>query len=412
MIYDSDGVNWYVSLREVTERSDVTELEFAVSSVRKQTYQIAADEFNKRFPTYHVSVKDDYDEKQLLTKLIAGDGPVLIDSSLTGFEGQEKLWMPLDNLFVQLGLDGELMEEAMKLGELDGRLYGVVSNFWIQTVVTKAKKSGHWDYEEFMDYVREKPIDAIFNYDAGNKGLTLFTELFNHGLGDNYYLDVDLGGKSFEGREFQGLLDLAGKYFGSEGLRPEDERLWPEGGALCYRVTITKPEDLEAFRLFYGEDAFFVGYPSREGEGHYLCSVSPLTVRKTAGVKEKAAALTFIRYLLSEEVQKEASKDLNFFLSVRKDVLDFQIRGMKGGTTVYSAGYPAIKIKEKPDYEWTERVLHELLDHSTPRKTFPKELRDIVIGELEEYLDGGITRDALVDHLKNRVGLYLSENMP
>lgn len=412
VIYDSDGVSWYVSLREVTERREITELEFAVSTAMKQTYQIAADEFNKRFPTYHVSVKDDYDEKQLLTKLTAGDGPVLIDSSLTGFEGQEKLWMPLDNLFVQLGLDGVLIEGAMRLGELDGRLYGVVSNFWIQTVVTKAKKSGHWDYEEFLDYVREKPVDAVLNYNAGSKGLTLFTDLFNHGLEDNYYLDADLGGESFEGREFGELLDLAEKYFGSDGLRPEDERLWPEGGALCHYVTINRPEDLEAFRLFYGEDVFFAGYPSGEGEGHYLCSVAPLTVRKTASVKEKAAALAFIRYLLSEEVQKEAAgRDLNFFLSVRKDVLDFQIRGMEGGTTVFKHGYPNIKIKEKPDYETVEKVLYELLEHSAPRRTFPKELRDIIIGELEEYFDGGITRDALMDHLKKRVGLYLSENM-
>lgn len=410
VIYVSNGTRWYASLKETGDKREITEIELAVSASMMQTCQSAANEFNKRYPAYHVSVKDDYDEKQLLTKLIAGDGPVLIDTALTGFEGQEKLWMPLDNLFEQLGMDGDLVEKAMTIGEIDGRLYGVVSSFWIETVVTKAKSSGHWDYEEFMKCVREKPIDAIVNYDAGDKGLTLFSNLLNHGLEDNYFLNVSLGGKSFEGREFQELLELAGRYFEREEVKAEDERLWPEGGVLCNRVSITKPEDLEAFRLFYGKDACFVGYPSKDGAGHYLSAVSPLTIRDTASVKEKAAALTFIRYLLSEEVQKEASKGKNFFLSVRKDVLSEQIRGMEGGTVIQKYGYPEIKLKDKLDYETDEKMLYELLDQSAPQKYFPKELRDIIFGELGDYFSGAIAKDALVDHLKNRVGLYLNEN--
>ncbi|MBQ3905517.1 MAG: extracellular solute-binding protein [Lachnospiraceae bacterium] len=411
VIYESDGTYWYVSLEETGEKREITEVELAVSPNMKEVYQSAANEFNKRFPTYHVSVRDDYDEKLLLTKLIAGDGPILIDTYLTGFEEQEKLWMPLDNLFTQLGLDGELVEDAMKAGEINGRLYGVVSNFWIQTVITKAKKSGHWDYEEFLSLVREKPVSAIADYQPGDRGLSLFSDILNHGMEDNYFLSSELGGESFETREFQELLDLAEKYYTSDELWPEDEMLWPEGGVLCHRVAITKPEDLEAFRLFYGEDAYFAGYPSNEGSGHYLCSISPLTVRNTAGVKEKAAALAFLKYLLSEEVQKLASKNLNFRFSVRKDVLKDQIRGMDGGTKIYKSGYSYIKIPENLDYERDEQIFYDLLEHSTPQKPMPKELRNILYGELREYLGGGITRDALVDHLKNRVGLWLHENI-
>ena len=411
VIYVSNGTRWYVSLKETGDKREVTEIELAVSANLKQVCQSSANEFNKRYPAYHVSVKDDYDEKQLLTRLIAGDGPVLIDTSLTGFEGQEKLWMPLDNLFEQLGMDGNLVEKAMTLGEIDGRLYGVVSSFWIETVVTKAKSSGHWDYEEFMKCVREKPIDAVINYDAGDKGLTLFSNLLNHGLADNYFLNVSLGGKSFEDREFRELLEVAEKYFGRNEVKAEDEKLWPEGGVLCNRVSITKPEDLEAYRLFYGEDIYFIGYPSKDGAGHYLNAAAPLTIRDTADIKEKAAALAFIRFLLSEEVQKEASKSKSFFLSVRKDVLSDQIRGMTGGTVIQKYGYPEIKLKDKLDYETDEKKLYELLEQSAPKKYFSKELRDVVFGELGDYFNGNITKETLVDHLKNRVGLYLNENM-
>lgn len=35
--------------------------------------------------------------------------------------------------------------------------------------------------------------------------------------------------------------------------------------------------------------------------------------------------------------------------------------------------------------------------------------RDILYEELEYYFKGGITEDMLIDHLNNRVGLYLKE---
>lgn len=406
VIYESNDKYWYLSLKETGEKKEVTEVELVTSSSQKDIYQSAANEFNKRFPSYHVSVRDDYDEKLLLTKLIAGDGPVLIDTYLTGFEEQKKLWMPLDNLFTQLGLDGELMEDAVKAGEIDGRLYGVVSNFWIETVVTKIKGSGHWGYKEFLALIKEKPIQAISDHPAGNQGLLLFSDFFNHGLEDNYYLSPEEGLKT---DEFLELLDLADEYCANDSLMPMDDSLWPEGGVLCHRVAITKPEYLEAFRMFYGEDVCFVGYPSNEGKGHYLCTISPLTVRNTASVKEKAAALAFIRYLLSEEVQREASKSRNFKFSVRKDVLNAQIRGMEGGTIQYINGYPAIKIKEQPDYEKDEEIFWELIKGSSPKKVFPKELRNVVYGELEEYFGGSISQDMLVDRLKSRIWLYLEE---
>lgn len=207
-------------------------------------------------------------------------------------------------------------------------------------------------------------------------------------------------------------MELAERYFGRVEVKAEDERIWPEGGVLCNRVSITKPEDLETFRLFYGNDVCFVGYPSKDGAGHYLSAVSPLTIRDTASVKEKAAALTFIRYLLSEEVQREASKDVSFSFSVRKDVLSDQIRGMEGGTEIQKYGYSEIRLRDKLDYETDEKMLYEILDQSAPKKYFPKELRDIIYGELGEYFDGTISRDALMDHLKKRVGLLLDENMP
>lgn len=412
VIYTSNGTHWYISLKETEEKKEIMEVEIAVSPSMLQTYQSAVNEFNKSFPAYHISVKDDYDERQLLTKLIAGEGPVLIDSSLTGFESQVDLWMPLDNLFARLGMEEELVADAMRLGEIDGRLYGVVSNFWIETAVTRSMESGHWNYDLFLELAEKNHVKALSEYQAGDNGITLFSRLLTEGLEDNAYLDPGLGGLSFEREEFSRLLDMAEKYYEGQSALPEEEPLWPEGGALCNTVVISRPEDLEFYRTFYGEEVCYAGYPSREGAGHYLNALAPMTIRKTADAKEKAVALAFFKYLLSLDVQREASEDLNFNLSVRKDVLESQIQEIQGGLIIHKYGYPDIKIKEEPDIEKNRELFYGLLENSKPKKYFPGQLRDILYEELDAYLSGGIAREALIDHLSNRVGLYLNENMP
>ncbi len=106
VIYESDGTYWYVSLEETGEKREITEVELAVSPNMKEVYQSAANEFNKRFPSYHVSVRDDYDEKLLLTKLIAGDGPILIDTYLRDLRSRKNFGCHLTTCLPSLDWTG------------------------------------------------------------------------------------------------------------------------------------------------------------------------------------------------------------------------------------------------------------------------------------------------------------------
>ena len=51
----------------------------------------------------------------------------------------------------------------------------------------------------------------------------------------------------------------------------------------------------------------------------------------------------------------------------------------------------------------------DLIDKAMPVKYLPGELDDIIDEELDLYLAGSITMDMLLDHLENRVELYLGE---
>ena len=55
-------------------------------------------------------------------------------------------------------------------------------------------------------------------------------------------------------------------------------------------------------------------------------------------------------------------------------------------------------------------IIHILsVNESVCCNAFPKELSNILYEEMELYLSGSITKDMLIEHLENRIELYLGE---
>ena len=96
-------------------------------------------------------------------------------------------------------------------------------------------------------------------------------------------------------------------------------------------------------------------------------------------------------------------------MSVRKDVLEDQINRMNEKSYTSLSGFPQFCLEDQVDAELDGAALYELLEKAEPKQYMPKELADILNGELEAYLEGNLTEDVLIEHLENRVGLYLSE---
>ena len=61
------------------------------------------------------------------------------------------------------------------------------------------------------------------------------------------------------------------------------------------------------------------------------------------------------------------------------------------------------------DIERDRETLLDLIGSAKPKKTLSWELSGIIREELDLYLAGSITEDMLIDHLENRIGLYLGE---
>ena len=138
-----------------------------------------------------------------------------------------------------------------------------------------------------------------------------------------------------------------------------------------------------------------------------MCAPNMLSIRKSATKEEKEAAAAFLAMYLSYETQARAAKDMSYNLSVRRDVLEEQVASMPTVSYLYLIG--EVKIGDNMDIERDRATLEELIESARPRNGFPRELSDILWEELDQYFAGSITEDMLMEHLENRVGLYLGE---
>jgi len=85
-----------VCLRPTTEKREMLEIDFAVSSGKRENYEQAVVSFYESYPNCKVNLVSYEDESRLLTELIAGEGPVLVDTSLVSFADHKGLWECLD----------------------------------------------------------------------------------------------------------------------------------------------------------------------------------------------------------------------------------------------------------------------------------------------------------------------------
>ena len=109
-------------------------------------------------------------------------------------------------------------------------------------------------------------------------------------------------------------------------------------------------------------------------------------------------------------MQLEGAKDSSFWLSVRRDVLEEQIGQVNESSMPITYGFDQIILGDDYDREYDARLLDKLLENARPRRYFPRELNNILMEEMEEYIAGVITEEALIERLTKRVELYLAEN--
>ena len=408
LFYDLKDGRHYLFLRTTEERKELPSITIAVSPYGRNEFETMAAYFKQEHPGYVVNIIDDYDETSLLTQLGAGEGPVLVDTSLTGFEELEHLWQPLDGFLEQTGLKEEMLSEVLDFGKIGDVTYGIVREFRIETLLASDSTAKDWDYAGFLDAL-EKIDGGAFTYEyleSSADWRDIYFDALQNGLEDNYYFDAETGRTIFGTTEFERVLRLAGK--AAKCPPPENGKAMQEGRVLCEYYTIMHPA--VAFRLrrrleANGEQA--AGYPTKDGARHLLVARAPLAMRSTASEEEKQIAYTFLKTCLSEEVMNATCAQF----PVRKDVLERQIEEYeRTAKSIKEDGAYGPNYMPVLDRDRDVPFLYDLIENGVVEKSFPAGLQRVFDEELGDYLAGRIDGKALEEHLRSRVWLYLEES--
>lgn len=406
MIY-ADGEGYcYLLLEPTKEKREIMNINFAVSELAYNKYLPAVMEFNRSYPSYHIELVKDYEPMALRTELIAGKGPVIVDTRLTGFENLEDLWQPLDAVLASLGVRDQLIPKVMDAGRIQETMYGIVTNFSIQTALALDSVQ-EWNYDSFLKQIQKNnTMQAIFDGYGIDDEYGFLHNFFMSDLEDNFFIDKAACTTSFDSDAFRSALACMQKYVSGKGRVLPGKTLL-NGEVLCNLFVIGKPEDVAAIEANYNGQVRYIGYPAMSGSKHYLLTDSPISIRVTASEEEKKIAYTFLKIVLSYENQVEASRDLNYNLSVRKDVLDDQIEQVKPHM---NANYHwEMTTGDSVDTEAVRTKLYYLIEQASVRKNGDNEWRAIFNEEMEQFLRGSITEEMLIHNLDNRIGLYLME---
>jgi len=404
VLADTDEGTSFMELMPVSE--NIREIELA-SGRNLPDYCKAVQEFNKKHRECRIVIRDDYEKTALLTKLLSGDGPVIVDVHAIPYWEKEEMWEPLEKMVSNQTID-ELNRDALRIGYINGISYAAVCNFNINTLVS-LEELGKWDYDSVLECAQSrKGIKSILRNDGMNKTAFL-TSLFVEGDADTYFLNEEKSEDVILEERLANAIQLTEKYADSgtdegifEGIR--------KGTVLCGKEILAEPSDLSRLKEVYGEQARCVGYPHKDGGKHHLVSAGVLAVRRNATDEEKRIAAEFLEMLFSYEVQSDtASRIVNCSFSVRQDVLDEQIEkaAEKEGLVFSYCGEQ--HTFGKIDTKELKRQMDEILNNSVPAPNRSSDFQVILSEELDGYFGGGNSFEMLVDHLEHRLKLYYEE---
>ncbi len=305
--------------KEETREKEVVYLEqWRVSDEIKQA--VAA--FNQQSDTYQVKITEagktmEYEAywPQLQTRLVAGNGPDLVDaSSNSRFKSLVKAGAFEDLAsYIERDLNAEdYVQSALYAYKMEGGVYALGPAFVLSVVVADRRLAGDgadWSLSGMFRMMEESGIDVLCK---GNTSDILLGELCLPGLSDQIY-DME---------KVAECILFAEKYGETEQrVQPQDGRTIPGRDVGVVTELIRNPLDLPDILRYYGENSEVYGYPAAEGSSAFSeFTHGALSISATSGNKEGAWA--FLKFLLEDEYQW-AVKDA---FPVLKDAFDSMLQ--------------------------------------------------------------------------------------
>ncbi len=420
------------------DASEVVPKEEIVYGTMWVDYQIKRNiiDFNKKNEKYRITVKeygnDDFETglTQFHTDLTTANCPDIISLNNINYDQYVSLGV-LEDIYPYMEKSGlnksDFVENVMQAFEVDGKLYGVLPQFYIDTTMAKTSLVGEktgWTLSEMLDFVESMDAENIFSY--GTRSSIFYYCIYNN---IDEFVNWETGECSFDGEDFIRVLEFAAKfqddadynYNNEEGIssRLRNDRI------LLFQNTITSVQEYQMMQGMFGEPLSFVGYPNSERQGN-LIQPSGGSLGMSAKSDKKDGAWEFMQTLLSEDYQNAlVSEHGSNGFPIRKSALEAQFE-MDMTPDYYTDENGEQVESPKTHWGWDDfemEIMAATQEEVDAIKTLiasasklgtsgsmDTQLSKIITEESEPFFKGQKSAKDVAGVIQNRIQIYVNEN--
>ena len=387
----------------------------------------AVTAFNNANPDYYVEIitcpegvsAQDYWARETL-EIMAGNGPDIFTKN------QQSTFMTYVNKgviedlapYIERDIQVEkYLPESLYAYEYNGKVYGIESDFTLSLLVGSKEIFGDttgWTLEEAMEIMEQSPELLAFD-NMGTPGYILKRLLSYGNVAINDYTTI------------RSCMEFDKMY--SKAL-PADTPAIPGQTILVVQELIKSPIAWADMEALYAQELTPIGFINEQQEGirHESTAWSI-----NAASENKEGAWEFLKFLLSEEYQRQKIKDYQSFgfsplKSLVEEQLEFYSKPLvttsyvdpdTGETVVYTQAHPLSRAMCSPyssageiEYMSEEQLqmIETLIERSKINCFSWDEIgRKIISEEAQVYFNDGCTLDDAMRNIQNRIDLYVSE---
>ena len=360
---------------------------------------------------------------RLKNEIVAGNIPDLINIT----DGGEEFYATkglLEDLkpYVdgERGLNrAEYFENILSAMEDNGKLYVLAPDFTIETIVGKTGDVGegnNWTMDEMMALAesREEGVE-IFDHETKQKAL----EYCLHYNMEQFF-DLSEGRCEFDNEEFRKVLEFANMFPESNEYTdtdPSQPLSISEGRVLLCEANLCNARSYQMYHNMYGEDISLIGYPTKYECGSAV-SCGDMGLAMSAKSENKEGAWEFIRFLMSEEYQKNNTTWFPMMKSAFEKKMEAEMEkqygtdenGEKVEVSTYMVGWQDYEMELYAATEEEVSAIRELIgkiDHTVQKD---EQIYNIVTEEAAAYFGGQKRVDEVVNVIQNRANIYMNES--
>ncbi len=375
-------------------------------------YSRQSGEYRVRIvPAMEEADPEDY-RTRVQMEMAAGSGPDLLgDWTVNVSECVKQGYLePLDGVAEDRN---PFLESAFAAGEADGTLYGIPYYCYpyFMAVSDSLKDTDSWTLEEMYEAVRNSTAEVL---EAGADGVNIIMACGLHDEENKAFIDWEKGESHLTEEPFLRLMEFAKKY-ADQGRYPRSEvgeRL-ADGRIASVQIVLSDPGMLNRASGCFGGEEACIGYPRESGSGIYM-ETARLYLNSSAGNRE--GAMDFLRYLISEEGQRQYMED--------SSKSGWQHLPVRRGLLQESLDRYQREVKDPPGQSWGDdgiffqwekldegqvETFWRILDNAVPAVFRSDDIWTMVDEELQPYFNGERSAREAAAILHNRVQLYLDE---